>query len=46
MCSSDLSAQKLLLEAGFTKSGDRLVIVSDMLAGEDRFDSVQLRIVP
>jgi pyruvate kinase len=28
------------------KSGDHLVIVSDMLAGEDRFDSVQLRVVP
>ena len=40
------AAQRLLLEAGFTKPGDRLVIVSDMLSGEDRFDSVQLRIVP
>ncbi len=40
------SAQKLLMEAGLTKSGDRLVIISDMLSGEDRFDSVQLRIVP
>jgi pyruvate kinase len=40
------SAQRFLLENGFTKSGDRLVIISDMLSGEDRFDSVQLRVVP
>ena len=40
------SAQRLLVELGLAKSGDHLVIMSDMLAGEDRFDSVQLRIVP
>jgi pyruvate kinase len=40
------AAQNLLVQQGLAKSGDHLVIVSDLLAGEDRFDSVQLRIVP
>jgi len=40
------AAQALLVAEGLVKSGDHLVIVSDMLAGEDRFDSVQLRVVP
>jgi pyruvate kinase len=35
-----------LIESGIVGSGDHLVVVSDMLAGEERFDSVQLRIVP
>ncbi|MEY5010688.1 MAG: Pyruvate kinase [Verrucomicrobiota bacterium] len=40
------AAQNMLMERGLVKSGDHLVIVSDILAGEDRFDSVQLRRVP
>ena len=40
------SAQNYLMERGLVKSGDHLVIVTDMLAGEDRFDAVQLRVVP
>ena len=40
------SAEKYLAEKGLVKSGDHLVIVSDIFAGEDRFDSIQLRRVP
>ena len=40
------SAQNYLMEHGLVNSGDHLVIVTDMLAGEDRFDAVQLRVVP
>ncbi len=40
------AAQNYLMEHGLVKSGDHLVIVTDMLAGEDRFDAVQLRVVP
>jgi len=40
------SAINTLLAAGLAKSGDHLVIVSDMLAGEERFDTIQLRVVP
>lgn len=40
------SAISTLLQAGLAKSGDHLVIVSDMLAGEERFDTIQLRVVP
>ncbi|HEX8309836.1 MAG TPA: pyruvate kinase [Chthoniobacteraceae bacterium] len=39
------AAQNLLMERGSVKSGDRLVFVSDLLAGEDRFDSIQVRVV-
>jgi pyruvate kinase len=37
------SAEKYLVDHGLVKSGDPLVIVSDIFAGEDRFDSIQLR---
>lgn len=40
------SAEHYLFSNGFAKSGDHLVIIADILAGEDRFDSIQLRIVP
>ena len=39
------SAINTLVEAGLAKEGDHLVIVSDMLAGQERFDVIQLRIV-
>ncbi len=39
------AAQHYLIEHGLVKAGDHLVIVTDMLAGEDRFDAVQLRVV-
>jgi pyruvate kinase len=39
-------AENYLIENGFVQSGDHLVIVTDILAGEDRFDSIQLRVVP
>lgn len=40
------AAVDYLLSKELIKSGDHLVIVTDILAGEDRFDSVQLRRVP
>ena len=39
------AAQNVLLERGLAASGDQLVILSDLLAGDERFDSVQLRVV-
>ena len=36
-------AEKFLREAKLTTPGDQLVIISDVRAGEDRIDSVQLR---
>ncbi|HSI10733.1 MAG TPA: pyruvate kinase, partial [Chthoniobacter sp.] len=39
------SAINTLVEAKLAKTGDHLVIVSDMLAGEERFDTIQLRVV-
>jgi len=39
------SAELMLVKLGLVTSGTRLVVVSDLLAGELRFDSVQLRIV-
>jgi pyruvate kinase len=40
------SAINHLVDAGLAKPGNHLVIVSDMLAGEERFDTIQLRVVP
>ncbi|MEQ1861236.1 MAG: pyruvate kinase [Chthoniobacteraceae bacterium] len=40
------AAEKYLVENGLVHSGQNLVIVTDILAGEDRFDSIQLRVVP
>ncbi len=40
------SAINYLVEQGLAASGDRLIIISDMLAGEERFDTIQLRVVP
>jgi pyruvate kinase len=39
-------AENYLIENGLAKSGEHLVIVTDILAGEDRFDSIQLRVIP
>jgi pyruvate kinase len=39
------SAQQELLRKGLINPGDHLVIISDLLAGEERFDSIQLRVV-
>jgi pyruvate kinase len=35
-----------LIASGHAQSGDHLVVVSDILAGEERVHSIQLRIVP
>ncbi len=40
------AAQDFLVEKGLVVSGDHLVIVSYIFAGEERIDTVQLRIVP
>ena len=40
------AAINYLIEHGLAQSGDHLVIVSDILAGEERVHSIQLRIVP
>jgi pyruvate kinase len=39
------AAVSYLTAAALAGRGDHLVIVSDMLAGEDRFDTIQLRVV-
>jgi len=39
-------AENYLMENGLARSGEHLVIVTDILAGEDRFDSIQLRVIP
>jgi len=36
-------AEKLLLNRGLVKVGDQLVILTDVIAGDERFDSIQLR---
>ena len=40
------AAENYLTENRMVRTGDPLVIVSDIFAGEDRFDSIQLRRVP
>ncbi|MEO8351308.1 MAG: pyruvate kinase [Chthoniobacteraceae bacterium] len=40
-----MAAERFLSDAGYAKPGNHLVIITDILAGEDRFDSIQLRIV-
>ena len=40
------SEEKYLVENGLVKRGDHLVLVSDIFAGQDRLDSIQLRRVP
>jgi pyruvate kinase len=37
------SAEKYLESNGFVKKGDYLIVVTDIIAGEERFDSVQVR---
>ncbi|MGH8046524.1 MAG: pyruvate kinase [Chthoniobacterales bacterium] len=39
-------AESHLLKMGLVKSGDRLIVVSDIRAGDERFDSVHLREIP
>jgi len=36
-------AEKLLLQRGLIQPGDQLVVLTDVLAGSERFDSIQLR---
>ena len=40
------SAENYLMENQLIHSGEHLVVVADIFAGEDRFDSIQLRRVP
>lgn len=37
------SAEKLLLERGLIAQGDQLVVLTDTMAGGEKFDSIQLR---
>lgn len=39
-------AEVILKKLGLVESGDRLIVVSDILAGEERFDSLHLREIP
>jgi pyruvate kinase len=39
-------AELYLGRNALANSGDHLIIVADILAGEDRFDSIQLRVIP
>jgi pyruvate kinase len=39
------AAERLLSEGGWVKNGDKLVIVSDLLAGEELIDSIQVRCI-
>ncbi len=39
------AAESMLLERNLVEEGNRLVIISDILAGESRFASIQLRVV-
>lgn len=36
-------AEKVLLQRGLIQTGDQLVVLTDVLAGSERFDSIQLR---
>ncbi len=36
-------AEKLLLKRGLVQVGDQLIILTDVIAGNERFDSIQLR---
>jgi pyruvate kinase len=40
------AAINYLVTENLAATGDHLVIISDMLAGEERFDTIQLRVVP
>lgn len=40
------SAEMFLTQNGLAKTSEHLVIITDILAGEDRFDSIQLRVIP
>ena len=41
-----VDAEMSLVKKGLAKTGDQLVIFSDLQVGENRFDSIQLRVVP
>lgn len=41
-----MDAEIFLLAQNLAKPGDHLVVVSDLLAGENRFASIQLRVLP
>jgi pyruvate kinase len=39
------AAQNYLVNRGLAKSGDRLVIITDVVIGEHRYDAIQLRVL-
>jgi pyruvate kinase len=36
-------AEELLISRGLLKQGDQLIVMSDIVEGEEKFDSIQLR---
>jgi pyruvate kinase len=40
-----MAAEQLLVRRGLVQPGDHLVVISDMMAGDQRVDSIQLRVV-
>jgi pyruvate kinase len=39
------NAEELLLSRGLLKKGDQLIVMSDIIEGEEKFDSIQLRTI-
>jgi len=39
-------AEKLLLARGLAQPGDQVIVLTDVVVGPDRFDSIQLRTIP
>lgn len=39
------NAEQLLLSRGLLKKGDQLIVMSDIIEGEEKFDSIQLRMI-
>ena len=37
------NAEELLIARGLLKKGDQLIVMSDIIEGEEKFDSIQLR---
>jgi len=40
------NAENLLLKRGLVKPGDQVVVLTDIVSGPDRYDAIQLRVIP
>jgi pyruvate kinase len=38
-------AEQLLISRGLLRKGEQLIVMSDMIEGEEKFDSIQLRTI-